>query len=498
MTSSILLKNGTILQHQPDDTVAVLHNTDVLIKGNRIAEIGVDVPAPVGGSVETIDCTDKLLSPGMIDTHNHLWLTQTKGRHAEQTLYEYIYTGNLQSFNFDPEDMYWGQLGGCLECIDAGTTTVVDHAHLTYSAEHVNKALAATIASGVRCFFCYVPITRLQKWDPFTPELDLLPPWLWEQLESLAKSQPFGRGRVMLGFGYDLWALPKEKVVALWGKVRGWGIKLLTTHYCKNRIFGLRSIPALLKEYGLLKSDVIISHATQASEEDGKMMTEAGVYVAVTPESEGQMALGLPLTFRKDILASLGVDCHFIGPSDIPSQMRLALQLERQTQNQAVLDRDLYPHVNVSNSQFVYNLGTIVGARAVKMGNDIGSLAVGKLADVVIYDATSPTMLCAAQQDPVTAIVRHSTIRDVDTVIIDGVPRKRNGVLLDVNTNIDEKAFTPPASVSPGSLISWRDTALALIESRAKVTQRIDALNMDAGAQGVMKAFKIEESRLIR
>lgn len=45
-------------------------------------------------------------------------------------------TGNLQSYSFDIEDIYWGQLSGCLESIDAGTTTVVDHAHLTYSPEH--------------------------------------------------------------------------------------------------------------------------------------------------------------------------------------------------------------------------------------------------------------------------------------------------------------------------------------------------------------------------
>jgi hypothetical protein len=42
----------------------------------------------------------------------------------------------MQSFNYTPEDVFWGQLGGCLEAIDAGTTFVVDHAHMTYSPEH--------------------------------------------------------------------------------------------------------------------------------------------------------------------------------------------------------------------------------------------------------------------------------------------------------------------------------------------------------------------------
>ena len=476
--------------------MSVLHNTDILIEGNRITNIGPNIPVPKGDDVKTIDCADKILSPGLIDTHSHLWLTQLKARHAEQTLYEYIYTGNLQSFNFDPDDMYWGQLGGCLERIDAGTTTVVDHAHLTHSPEHVNKALAATISSGIRCFFCYVPIMRLKKWDPFTPDFDFLPQWLWDQLEQLAKSQPFGNGRVMLGFGYDLWFLPKDKVTELWNKVRGWGVKLLTAHYCKNRIFGHTSVPALLKEYDLLKSDVLIAHGSQASAEDGKMLTEAGVYVAVTPESEAQMALGSPMTFQKDFLTSLGVDCHFIGASDLPSQMRLALHLERQSRNQGVLDSDMFPLVNVGNSLFVYNQGTIVGARAINMESEIGSLTVGKLADIVIYDATSPTMLCAAQQDPVTAIVRHSSIRDVHTVIIDGVVRKRDGISLDMTTKLDDNTFAPPVGVS--DLMSWKDTAAALIRSREKVIERIEALDMNAGAKGITGAFQIEEVRLVR
>ena len=73
---------------------------------------------------------------------------------------------------------------------------------------------------------------------------------------------------------------------------------------------GLRSVPKLMQDYGLLKPDVIISHATQASPEDGAIITEAGASVSVTPESEGQMSLGLPLTFRGDVPVSLGVDCE--------------------------------------------------------------------------------------------------------------------------------------------------------------------------------------------
>lgn len=63
-----------------------------------------------------------------------------------------------------------------------------------------------------------------------------------------------------------------------------------------------------MKDYGLLSSEVIISHATQASAEDGKIIAESGAYVAAAPESEGQMAMGQPLAFRGDVPITLGAD----------------------------------------------------------------------------------------------------------------------------------------------------------------------------------------------
>ena len=107
--------------------------------------------------------------------------------------------------------------------------------------------------------------------------------------------------------------------------------------------------------------------------------------------------------------------------------MRSALLQARQCRNQKILDQNKFPRHNIGNSEQAFNMGTIEGARALQMESSVGSIAVGKLADIVVFDATSPSMICAAQHDPVTAIVRHATIRDVDTVIINGVIRKRNG-----------------------------------------------------------------------
>jgi len=146
----------------------------------------------------------------------------------------------MQSYSFTPKDIFWGQLGGCLEAIDAGTTTVVDHAHLTYSEEHAAQGLSATVSSGIRSFFCYCPISRLQKWDKteMVPDFDFLPDWFMKQFEELAKAQPYGDGRVNIGLAFDFFFLPKEVIENIYAKARSMGIKLITSHYTVTAVLG--------------------------------------------------------------------------------------------------------------------------------------------------------------------------------------------------------------------------------------------------------------------
>lgn len=92
MTSSLLLKGGIALIHDEHDHVRPTV-TDILISGNRIVKIEPAIKADA--TTKVIDCANKIVSPGFVDTHHHVWQTQLKGRHADDTLLEYVPKGNV-------------------------------------------------------------------------------------------------------------------------------------------------------------------------------------------------------------------------------------------------------------------------------------------------------------------------------------------------------------------------------------------------------------------
>ncbi|KAJ5965392.1 hypothetical protein N7481_012106 [Penicillium waksmanii] len=497
MTSQILLRNATILvpSGQPNDYVKPLRGHSLLIEGKRISKIATTIDPPTGAQI--FDCTGKIIAPGFIDTHHHVWQTQLKGRHADQTLLEYLPTGNMQSANYIPEDVFWGELGGCLEALDAGTTTLVDHAHVNISSAHTTNAIEATVSSGIRSVFCYAPTAKTQDWTPeITIEGGLLEDWVIEQFESLGTAAPFGDGRVQMGFAFDGFMLPRDQVVSIYNKARKLGVKVITTHYA-GLYFGSDSVVDTLDSYGLLGPDILLSHATNLTASDINKLNQTGGWISTTPDTELQMGHGNIVCFREGCtdICSLGIDCHSNNSGDMVSQMRLALQHERSGRSEELIAKGKFLRSLNLHVQDVFRLGTIQGARAIHMEQSLGSLTVGKLADIVIFDGESPGMVCASEQDPVAAIVLHSSVRDVDMVIVDGHIRKANGRLLPVQI----APSLPEVDILP-QRINWNQVAKNLIDSRSRIEEAISRANATDKEQLVdsfLKLIHADENKFV-
>ncbi|KAM0392040.1 hypothetical protein ACHAQC_006853 [Fusarium culmorum] len=481
--ASILLQNATLLvpRGPGDDHIVPLKNHSLLIEGNKITRIAAQIESP-SDATEVIDCTAKLITPGFIDTHHHLWQTQMKGRHADHSLLEYMAPGNMVSRSYKPEDVFWGQLGGCLEALEAGTTTIVDHAHISYTPEHNTAALSGTISSGIRSIYCYTPTGRVKTWKPFEFEDTLIPDWVLEQLTELCQRGPFSDGRVTMGFGFDFYFLPKEVLVGIFGKVRELGIKTITSHYVANLLEG--SLVDILEGYGLLEKDILLSHATPLNDSDAEKLKNVGAAVSSTPEIELQMSHGWPVCFQENCtsISSLGIDCHSNNSASIVTQMRIAIQVERSRRNNKIIDTGKFPRRNQVYVQDAFQLATIRGARAIHMEDQIGSLEEGKIADLLIWDTLSPSMICAVEEDPIGAIIDHSSPSDIETVIVDGQFRKRDGRLGSIKLDLGLAPELKKDKVE----VEWRDVAMELLKSR----ERIIADEIEIGADDRQSAFE--------
>ena len=329
-----------------------------------------------------------------------------------------------------------------------------------------------------------------------------------ETWDRLAAANPFGpNGRVRLGFAFDGMWLPAKPLQDLFGKVRAQGSQLITTHamncaMLKSKCFmrGLSTAEDLtnvfqpagtiekLSACGLLASDILLSHANNPSPEDLKLLEASGASISATPSTELQMGHGDPVCLTALKNSSLGVDCHSACASFMPTQMMLALQVGRAERNRKLGNAGNWPNSIGHKVEDAFNLGTILGAKAIGLDKEVGSLQKGKKADVVIFEGTSPNMVAVSERDPVAAIVLHSSVRDVSMVIVDGIIRKQDGQLLKVS--VPQSINSEPEY---GPAYTWSDVAKEITKGMHALDKaKLESCDPKAARKGLIEAFHID------
>ncbi len=152
-----------------DKTIGELPVGDVLIENGVIAEIGPSIRA---SDVEIVDAHDKLVMPGLVDTHRHTWETLTRSWIGEGDLpvYMAIITGTLGP-KMRPEDVYIGNLLGAIGALNSGITTMLDWSHIMNTPAHADAAVKGLADSGIRAVFAY-GYSSIPGWDKQPGALD--------------------------------------------------------------------------------------------------------------------------------------------------------------------------------------------------------------------------------------------------------------------------------------------------------------------------------------
>jgi cytosine/adenosine deaminase-related metal-dependent hydrolase len=208
---------------------------------------------------------------------------------------------------------------------------------------------------------------------------------------------------------------------------RDFNISVITTHFVSGP-WGIDNSPKAVHALGLLNTSVpvVFSHGSFITTGDYELLRQTDQHVSITPESELHYGHLHPTAHLIMDQASLGVDTHFTFSTDILTQARLWLQRVRAIFYKTSLDAWHIPVNNPMSANQAFLLATRNGARSLRR-DDIGVIAPGAKADVVVWDGTSPALL--GWVDPVAAVMLHASVADVEHVLVDGHFKKRDGKL---------------------------------------------------------------------
>jgi cytosine/adenosine deaminase-related metal-dependent hydrolase len=410
-----------------DDAIGDFEGGELLYSGNRIEAVGKSLSATAD---ETIDATDKIVMPGLVNAHIHLWQTALRGIGSEWMSPTYFRNmhANLATY-YQPEDNYIANLMGALAQIDGGTTTVVDWCHNVTSIEFAERAVDGLVDSGIRSVFAHGTAKPIGKETgiPFTQV-----PHPRDRIESLRKGRlSSDDARVtlamaILGPDWGTWEVVEHDIRL----AREFGL-VSSSHTRRQEDCVTPSGYARMAKAGLLDSSHNLVHGTSYNENELRVVLDSGATLTSTALVELHHHVGDTMVARVRAaggMPSLGIDSEIFCTGHMLREMQAALLFVRGKviRNNALLGNSQFPMMPVRSREALL-WATVGGAQAFRMENQIGTLTPGKKADIVMLRAHDVNL--RPVYDPIYSIIEMSTPGNVDTVIVDGVVRKKDGQL---------------------------------------------------------------------
>ena len=416
----VVIRNATVVTM--DSQHRVLADSDVLVVDGSITGVGPGLVAPVDAL--EVDGANGIVMPGMVDTHRHMWQTAMRGYGADWTLSQYFVWYYLEhGRNFRPQDISAGNLLSALEALDAGVTTSVDWSHGLQTVEHADAAVDALEATPGRFVLAYGNIQQ--------------GPWEWTASPEFRRffTRRFDGKGDMLGFqiAFDVTGDPEFPERAAFKVAKDLGVTV-TTHAGVWGATGDASIQ-LMHDNGCMDDKVIFVHASSLSEDSYHRIAASGGHASVSTESEQSAGQGYPSSWRLrqfDIPISLSHDTTVWWSADLFTAMRTTVGADRSRQHfEAHLTGDTVTNLDLRCEEVV-EWATMGGARALDLESIVGSVEVGKRADLVLLkNDFSPVMFPIV--NPYGHVVMQAQRNEVHTVLVDGNVVKSEGRLVGVD-----------------------------------------------------------------
>lgn len=411
MDDRLVITNGIVVTMQPD--AAVLASGTVVVVGDRLAEVSDD-PAVAdrypGATV--IDAGGCVVLPGLVNCHGHLRPMRAQGEGMDvRTWHTTIVDGISEHMGYD--DAYYGAANAYSEMLLSGITT-----SLAMSIVESGD-LDAAHDCGIRARIVRHAVTRTEL----------------EESIALAECQDGSASdRVRLWLGMDGIAFYDDEELALAGAAMERTGLPLHTHFCEYRPEPVDR----LERAGMLRDGLILAHAVHVDERESARLAAGGATVAHNARCNMKFGSGAA-PIRRYLAQGIDVGIGTDGPlstfaCDVLEEMRTATMLAR------VLAHD---PVAITTEQALA-MATRMGAAVLGLDDEIGTLEVGKKADVIVVDLDDPRFRPLLVDGPfpnlMSLLVFAAGGRDVRDVIVDGqvVVRERRLQTLDLEVVMAE------------------------------------------------------------
>lgn len=414
---SLIVKNAFAVTM--DRERRMLSDAVIVVDGNTILALGGPELLERYASDRVVDAKGMAAFPGLVNTHTHLFQTLLRGLGRDKTLFNWLDSSVRRAMRrIGPKYCYYAALTGCLEAMRAGTATLLDFMYC-HGMEGTDEGVFSALEEcGVRGVFGRAK-TKTEAFPPdfACPHTDTEQSFLEDAQRFAKRCEGHSRLSAAIAPGI-IWDVSDDgfrEVRRLADRLH----LLITMHtletpddnaYCQDA-FGENLLPHL-ERLGILGPDFLGVHCVDLAEEDFALLKAYDVKVSHNPASNMILASGVAPVQRmleEGLCVSLGVD----GAASNDSQNMLeTLKLSSLLQKAFLRDPLAVPAAKA------LEMATLMGARALGQEERIGSLEVGKKADILLFDCnkinTAPT------HDPVCALVYNAAPANVDTLIIDG------------------------------------------------------------------------------
>ncbi|MUK69827.1 amidohydrolase [Aliivibrio fischeri] len=403
--ADLIINNGQVLTVNAD--MEVIDDGVVVVKNDKIIAVGDEKLLEQYYAPKNIDANDGIVMPGMINAHNHLPMIAFRGLGEEgisNRLFAYFFP--LEAQKLSRELIYNATKLGAIDLAQSGVTTYADMYY------HMDEMAKATKEVGLRAVLGETVIKF--------PVVDAKQPYGGIQYAQSFIEEYQNDPLITPAYApHAVYTVSKEKLQEINQLSEDYDVPVLI-HVAEfpNEEARIKdptkatSPVEYLEEIGVLDERMVIAHGIHLSQHDQTLLKQADAGVVYNPMANAKGATGIAPAwdmFRADMRVGLGTD----GPMSSNQ-----VDLWRTLSYAANMQRLKHSDRTIMIPEQVIEMATIGGAKALHMEDEIGSLEVGKKADIIIVETQSANMM--PSYDPYATLVYQANPSNVDTTIVNG------------------------------------------------------------------------------